>query len=55
MRARAVIAGRFACASEPSLVKGMCRWLHGYNAQTATNEEQIVVAADVTVALCSPR
>jgi hypothetical protein len=31
------------------LVKGMRGWLQGYNAQAATNEQQIVVAAEVTV------
>jgi len=32
------------------LVKGMRGWLQGYNAQAATNEQQIVIAAEVTVA-----
>ena len=32
------------------LVKGMRGWIQGYNAQAATNENQIVVAAEVTVA-----
>lgn len=32
------------------LVKGMRGWLQGYNAQAACNEQQIVVAAEVTVA-----
>jgi transposase len=31
------------------LVKGMRGWLQGYNAQAATNEQQIVVAAEITV------
>jgi hypothetical protein len=31
------------------LVKGMRGWLQGYNAQAATNEEQIIVAAEITV------
>jgi transposase len=32
------------------LVKGMHGWLQGYNAQAASNEQQIVIAAEVTVA-----
>jgi hypothetical protein len=32
------------------LVKGMRGWLQGYNAQAATNEDQIVLAAEVMVA-----
>jgi transposase len=32
------------------LVKGMRGWLQGYNAQAATNEQQIVIAAEVMVA-----
>ncbi len=32
------------------LVKGMRGWLQGYNAQAASNEQQIVIAAEVTVA-----
>ena len=32
------------------LVKGTRGWLQGYNAQAATNEQQIVIAAEVTVA-----
>ncbi len=32
------------------LVKGMRGWLQGYNAQAACNEQQIVIAAEVTVA-----
>jgi transposase len=32
------------------LVKGMRGWIQGYNAQAATNENQIVVAAEVMVA-----
>jgi hypothetical protein len=32
------------------LVKGMRGWLQGYNAQAASNEKQIVIAAEVTVA-----
>ncbi len=31
------------------LVKGMRGWVQGYNAQAATNEQQIVVAAEITV------
>lgn len=31
------------------LVKGMRGWLQGYNAQAASNEQQIVIAAEVTV------
>ncbi|MEN3284353.1 MAG: hypothetical protein V7607_5493 [Solirubrobacteraceae bacterium] len=31
------------------LVKGMRGWLQGYNAQAATNDQQIVVAAEITV------
>jgi hypothetical protein len=31
------------------LVKGMDGWLQGYNAQAATNEQQIVLAAEVMV------
>jgi hypothetical protein len=31
------------------LVKGMRGWLQGYNAQAATNQEQIIVAAEITV------
>jgi transposase len=31
------------------LVKGMRGWLQGYNAQAATNEQQIVIAAEITV------
>jgi transposase len=31
------------------LVKGMRGWLQGYNAQAATNEKQIVIAAEITV------
>jgi hypothetical protein len=32
------------------LVKGMRGWIQGYNAQAATNEHQIVIAAEVMVA-----
>jgi transposase len=32
------------------LVKGMRGWIQGYNAQAATNEQQIVIAAEVMVA-----
>jgi transposase len=32
------------------LVKGMRGWIQGYNAQAVTNEHQIVIAAEVTVA-----
>jgi hypothetical protein len=32
------------------LVKGMRGWLQGYNAQAATNEQQIVLAAEISVA-----
>jgi transposase len=31
------------------LVKGMRGWLQGYNAQAATNDQQIIVAAEITV------
>src|SRR3954452_7582996 len=31
------------------LVKGMRGWLQGYNAQAATNEQQIIVAAEIIV------
>jgi transposase len=31
------------------LVKGMRGWLQGYNAQAATNDQQIVIAAEITV------
>jgi hypothetical protein len=31
------------------LVKGMRGWLQGYNAQAATNDKQIVIAAEITV------
>jgi hypothetical protein len=31
------------------LVKGMRGWLQGYNARAATNDQQIVIAAEVTV------
>jgi hypothetical protein len=31
------------------LVKGMRGWLQGYKAQAATNDQQIVVAAEITV------
>jgi transposase len=31
------------------LVKGMRGWLQGYNAQAASNEKQIVIAAEITV------
>ena len=34
---------------DSQLVKGMRGWLQGYNAQAATNEQQIVIAAEVTV------
>ena len=39
-------------ATDPDsrLVKGMRGWLQGYNAQAATNEQQIVIAAEVMVA-----
>jgi transposase len=32
------------------LVKGMRGWIQGYNAQAATNEQQIVLAAEISVA-----
>jgi hypothetical protein len=31
------------------LVKGMRGWVQGYNARAATNDQQIVIAAEVTV------
>ena len=34
---------------DSSLVKGQHGWLQGYNAQAATNENQIVIAAEIQV------
>jgi hypothetical protein len=35
---------------DSQLVKGMRGWIQGYNAQAAVNEQQIVLAAEVTIA-----
>jgi transposase len=49
-QAPAAPAGKINLTDPDSrLVKGMRGWLQGYNAQAATNDQQIIVAAEITV------